>query len=411
MTRPGDEVFRTHPADAILTSAERYRLSATLECALEGLVDATTIAGDAPGLHARLSQPDSEDACRAVGGRLPTHAEVLLILEASHLFPPRLGPFDHLMASRRRCEEHDAEIRTMARDGVKGRRDWPDTPPWDGKRPLGNAFKWRTHIPGMNPRMDEAITGWRKRDGSLWQKGGGPIPLHHGPGAAFRTDYGTGTIPVFDVGISMPPAPADPRPPGAPMRSTIKLGSRGADVGLWQRIIGATPDEIFGPGTDARTRIWQQAHDLHADGVVGPQTWRAAGEDPAVVPVSVGGPSLACRRALRDADATWPTRKRASDGIMGDASHQARPSDHNLGNAVDITHDPASGCDGELVAMMGRRDPRVAYVIWNRRIWSRARDGEGWRAYSGANPHTHHVHISVRAEARDDASSWPWAAP
>ena len=408
MTRPGDEVFRTHPADAVVAPSGRFRLSATLECALEPLLDATTVAGGAPGLYARLSQPDSEDACRAVGGRRPTHAEILQILNASHLFPPHLMAFDHLMASRARCEEHDAALRTMMRDGVKGRDDWPDTPPWDRRRPLGNAFKWRTHIPGMNPRMDEAITGWRKRNGSLWQKGGGPIPAHHGPGAAVRTDYGTGVLPVFDVGISMPPAP-DARPPGAPMRSTIREGSRGADVGVWQRIINATADEVFGPNTTRLTKVWQAARELFADGVVGPQTWRAAGEEPVAPLPSAAGAALACRRALRDADAAWPGRKRASDGIMGDASHQARPSDHNLGNAVDITHDPASGCDGHTVSTLAMQDPRVAYVIWDRRIWN-PWIAPTWRPYSGTNPHTHHVHISIRKEARDDASPWPWAA-
>ncbi len=409
MTRRVDEVFRTHPADAVVAASGWFRLPSGLECTVEPLVDATTIAGDAPGLYARLSQPDAEDACKAVGGRLPTRAEVIEILDASHLFPPVLLPADHLMASRARCEQHDAMTRTMMREGVKASPAWPATPPWDGRRPLGNTTKRRIHVPGYNPRNDEAICGWRKRDGTLWQSGTGTIAAHRGPGAAVRVDYGTGTVAVRTPGISMPPA--DPRPPGVTMRPTIRLGSSGAHVGVWQRIIGATADERFGPATDARTRVWQAAHDLHADGIVGPQSWRAAGEEPAVPLPSVAGAAPACRRALRDADAAWPTRKRASDGMLGDAAHQLRPSDHNTGLAVDITHDPDSGCDGELVAMMARRDPRVTYVIWKRRIWNRAIDstaGPG-RPYTGSNPHEKHVHISVREAARDDASPWGWA--
>ncbi|UQA56213.1 peptidoglycan-binding domain-containing protein [Polyangium aurulentum] len=95
---------------------------------------------------------------------------------------------------------------------------------------------------------------------------------------------------------------------------------------------------------------------------------------------------------------------------MGDARHQARKSDHNLGNAVDITHDPASGCDGDLIASLAIRDSRVTYVIWNKRIYSKARAAEGWRPYKGTNPHTKHCHISIRSDARGDTRTWAWAS-
>lgn len=36
----------------------------------------------------------------------------------------------------------------------------------------------------------------------------------------------------------------------------------------------------------------------------------------------------------------------------------------------------------------------VNYVIWDRRIWSRAKSEQGWRPYSGSNPHIDHVHVS-----------------
>lgn len=402
MTSPGDETFRTHPADAVVSVHGWCRLPSGLEVTREPLVDATS---GTTGLYARLSQPDAGDACKAVGGRLPTREEVIQVLGSAHLLPPYLMAYDNLMASRARCEEHDSAVRMMLGEGVYGRLDWPDTPPWDGVKPVGNIGKHRIHVAGMNPRVDEAICGWRKRDGTLWQKGTGAIPSHHGPGAAVRTDYGTTTIAVRDPGISKPPA--DARPPGAPMRPTIRIGSTGAHVGVWQRIVGATVDERFGPGTEAKTRVWQATAGLHADGIVGPQSWRAAGETPAVAPA--GGASPACRAALRDADAAWPNRRRASDGIMGDASHQARPSDHNLGNAVDITHDPTNGCDGDEVARLALTDPRVTHVIWNRRIANRSIESGDWRPYNGSNPHKHHCHISIHAAARNDASPWPWA--
>ena len=117
----------------------------------------------------------------------------------------------------------------------------------------------------------------------------------------------------------------------------------------------------------------------------------------------------ACRQALRDATARWGSRSRASDGIMGDARHQKRKSDHNLGNAFDLTHDPANGVDCEQLSRLVIDDPRVTYVIWNKQIYNRARASEGWRAYNGPNPHTHHMHVSINATSRNDTSPWVWS--
>ncbi|NUP05553.1 MAG: peptidoglycan-binding protein [Polyangiaceae bacterium] len=94
---------------------------------------------------------------------------------------------------------------------------------------------------------------------------------------------------------------------------------------------------------------------------------------------------------------------------MGDARHQARPSDHNLGNAFDITHDPSTGCHGDVIASAALQDPRTKYVIWNRRIWNLERGDRAWRHYTGDNPHTHHCHVSIRSGARNDTRPWGWA--
>jgi hypothetical protein len=42
----------------------------------------------------------------------------------------------------------------------------------------------------------------------------------------------------------------------------------------------------------------------------------------------------------------------------------------------------------------------VMYVIWNRKIWGAYAANQGWRTYTGTNPHTDHIHISL---------SWPGA--
>lgn len=191
-------------------------------------------------------------------------------------------------------------------------------------------------------------------------------------------------------------------------RPVLSRGDKSPHVVELQRLLRVDADGVFGRDTEAAVRGFQAVHGLTADGVVGSATWGALLGMPVVTAPKLG-PAAACRAALRDASAAWPSRSRASDGIMGDAAHQARPSDHNLGNAVDITHDPASGCDGHQIAPLALADERVTYVIWNRRIASRSRLAEGWRPYSGSNPHTHHVHISIRAECRDDDQPWAWA--
>lgn len=108
-----------------------------------------------------------------------------------------------------------------------------------------------------------------------------------------------------------------------------------------------------------------------------------------------------------------PARRKTSDGWLGDPAHRARVSDHNSDSAgvvraLDITHDPAHGVDAGAIADQLRRskDPRIKYVISNRRIASPP--GWAWRSYSGKNPHTMHFHLSVVKAAIADTVR-PWA--
>lgn len=57
--------------------------------------------------------------------------------------------------------------------------------------------------------------------------------------------------------------------------TTIKRGSKGKAVKVWQIIVGATPDGSFGSGTESKTKNWQASHGLTADGIVGPKSWKA----------------------------------------------------------------------------------------------------------------------------------------
>lgn len=56
---------------------------------------------------------------------------------------------------------------------------------------------------------------------------------------------------------------------------TIKKGSKGNAVKVWQIIIGAAADGNFGSGTERMTKTWQGNHGLTADGIVGKMSWKA----------------------------------------------------------------------------------------------------------------------------------------
>ena len=56
--------------------------------------------------------------------------------------------------------------------------------------------------------------------------------------------------------------------------NTIKKGSKGNAVKVWQIIIGTTADGIFGSGTENMTKTWQKNHGLMADGIVGKNSWK-----------------------------------------------------------------------------------------------------------------------------------------
>ena len=121
-------------------------------------------------------------------------------------------------------------------------------------------------------------------------------------------------------------------------------------------------------------------------------------------------PTPAAVALLRQANVIAPKRKKASDGLLPSAAHlKANPnSDHNTGHAVDLTHDPKNGINCKEIFEQLKKDKRVKYLIYNRRIWIR---GSGEKAYTGSNPHRTHLHISIRNGYGSDVSAWfPWIA-
>lgn len=126
-------------------------------------------------------------------------------------------------------------------------------------------------------------------------------------------------------------------------------------------------------------------------------------------------------------NAMAPRRSKRSDGTIGDPAHAAGNSDHNPqhtadssdGNdpdnevdALDITHDPARGCDvGQLWEdIRVSRDNRVLYAIFDKRIFSSystpSRQAWEWGPYNGDDPHDKHGHLSTNDKHNDDPRDW-----
>ena len=111
---------------------------------------------------------------------------------------------------------------------------------------------------------------------------------------------------------------------------------------------------------------------------------------------------------LRQATAIAPLRMKASDGLLPSKAHihQNPNSDHNTGYAVDLTHDKLGGIDCFLLFQKLQADPRVSYLIFQGKIWSKEK---GLRDYTGPNKHNKHLHISIKDGCGDDTSPWfPW---
>lgn len=114
-----------------------------------------------------------------------------------------------------------------------------------------------------------------------------------------------------------------------------------------------------------------------------------------------------------------PATAASAWGTIADAAHSST-SDHAphtyaaLGStpvvcAADFPHAPTLGLDGGVFAEALRRsrDPRIAYVIFNRRIFSSTTSPWTWRTYTGSDLHDTHWHVStVHTAAADDTRDW-----
>lgn len=113
-------------------------------------------------------------------------------------------------------------------------------------------------------------------------------------------------------------------------------------------------------------------------------------------------------------DDCFPDRDRASDGWLADTRHMrsGKPSDHipNEGwvRAIDLDAELFGAgvkpfimsdlADQLRVSCKSKAEKRISYIIFDGRIASPILNWK-WRKYTGANKHTHHMHVSFKKEA------------
>ncbi|HEY0639847.1 MAG TPA: penicillin-insensitive murein endopeptidase [Pseudonocardiaceae bacterium] len=95
---------------------------------------------------------------------------------------------------------------------------------------------------------------------------------------------------------------------------TQSLGNRGVDVTAIQLLVGTGADGVFGSGTDAAVKAFQQSRGLAADGIVGPATWTA------LTPTLRSGATGAAVRALQTQLNAKARLSLAVDGQFGSAT-------------------------------------------------------------------------------------------
>jgi peptidoglycan hydrolase-like protein with peptidoglycan-binding domain len=74
-----------------------------------------------------------------------------------------------------------------------------------------------------------------------------------------------------------------------------------------------------------------------------------------------------------------------------------------LGNAITrwLSAPDAEGRPGAMARRFG-----IMYIIWNRQMWRVYAPERGWTAYSGASPHTDHIHFSFTWDGAYRHTSW-----
>jgi hypothetical protein len=116
----------------------------------------------------------------------------------------------------------------------------------------------------------------------------------------------------------------------------------------------------------------------------------------------------------------WPGRDHASDGILGDAAHSARDSDHNADSkgyvhALDIDEDlEGSKNDNvwladQIIAFARMKRPtssRLKYVVYEDKIASGTYPSMFWTWRGEGYSHKIHMHVSFTTQGEQDGTEF-----
>ena len=139
---------------------------------------------------------------------------------------------------------------------------------------------------------------------------------------------------------------------------------RGGGVRALQRRIGVAADGVFGPGTEAALKRWQEAHGLVADGIAGPQTRAELGLGP--------GPVLKPRGS--EGAGAVPS---ALAGVIS-AADQIAYHPYRWGGGHRSFRDSAYDCSGS-----------VSYALHGGRLLRQPLDSTGFMSYGAPGPGQH----------------------
>lgn len=205
-------------------------------------------------------------------------------------------------------------------------------------RSQGSAYSVVTADGQFGAQTEESTKGWQRSKGLAVDGVVGPETLRAALSGA------AGPAPVTN-------APTITVTPGK--WRTMRRGTSGSDVREWQTVLqregySLTPDGIYGPDTETKTKLWQVTRNIAADGVVGPAVV-AALRARAPVTVKVGLLEGAFNFAP---DSPLP-------GLVADAvpmADSAPPPDRALASelAMHLERSPAGTEDRSLVARFQR---------------------------------------------------------
>jgi peptidoglycan L-alanyl-D-glutamate endopeptidase CwlK len=143
----------------------------------------------------------------------------------------------------------------------------------DGKDPYDDSDGYFSKVGKVGKSLGLEWGGdWKFKDKPHFQ-----LPDWGSTTEKLRTRYGTYEkfVKTWDADKPVANKTTTPVKKVETRMKTIKKGSKGKAVKVWQIIVGVVPDGKFGSGTEANTLTFQKKHKLTPDGKVGEKTWKA----------------------------------------------------------------------------------------------------------------------------------------